>query len=453
MSHSRSADTPVEAPRTFPVTNTAVLAIAVPMTLAFVTTPLLGLVDTAVVGRLGVAAQMGGLAVGAVLFDVVFSSLNFMRASTTGLVAQAMGRDDEKEQTAVLARALLLALALGALTFALGDPILSLGLALVAPTPAVAEAVTTYFAIRIMAAPLTLANYALLGWTMGLARSGLGLALQVVLNGTNIVLSLYLGLHLGWGIAGVAWATVIAEGVGVAAGLLAAAFLLRGTDVPSRTRILEAAAFGRLFALNRDIMIRSFCLLGAFFAFTALGSRFGEVTLAANAVLMNFFMIAGFFLDGMATASEQLAGRAVGARWRAGFDRAVALTLRWGWLLGGGCTLLFLVAGPWLIDLITVNETVREAARAFLPYAAATGIVGTLAFQMDGVYIGATWSRTMRDMMLISVALYGVAAAFALWIGSNHLLWIALLIFLGARGITLWRRLPRLADQTFPAPA
>ena len=436
----------------FAVTHLSVLAIAAPMTLAFITTPLLGLVDTAVVGRLGIAADLGGLAVGAIVFDVVFTSLNFLRSGTTGLVAQALGRGDAKERTAVLARALLLSLALGLLVLALSQPLLGAGLALVAPTPAVAEAVAAYFTIRILAAPLTLANYVLLGWALGLGRAGLGLALQVVLNGTNIALSLHLGLSLGWGIEGVAWATVVAEGVGVAAGLLAALVILRGSDMPSRARVFEGAAFVRLFALNRDIMIRSFCLLGAFFAFTAMGSRFGELTLAANAVLMNFFLVAGFFLDGLATAAEQLAGRAVGARWRAGFERAVDLTMVWGVGLGGACTLAFLLGGPWLIDLLTTNAAVREAAAAYLPWAAATGIVGTVAFQMDGVYIGATWSREMRDMMLVSVAAYALMLAVAWAAQSNHLLWLSLLVFLGARGWTLWRRLPANAAQTF-APA
>ena len=424
------------------------------MTLAFITTPLLGLVDTAVVGRLGSAAALGGLAVGAIIFDVVFTSLNFLRAGTTGLVAQALGRGDAKERTAVLWRGLFLALVLGLLVLLVSQPLLAAGLAVVAPGEGVAAAVALYFTIRILAAPLTLANYVLLGWALGLARSGLGLALQVVLNGTNIALSLYLGLHLGWGIEGVAWATVIAEGVGVAAGLGAAVLILRGADRPSLGRVFEGAAFVRLFALNRDIMIRSFCLLGAFFAFTAIGSRFGELTLAANAVLMNFFLVAGFFLDGLATAAEQLAGRAVGARWRAGFERAVALTLAWGWALGGAATLGFLLGGPWLIDLLTTLEPVREAARLFLPYAAATAIVGTVAFQMDGVYIGATWSREMRNWMLVSVAAYAVMLAVAWAARSNHLLWLALLVFLGARGWTLWRRLPANTAHTFaPAPA
>ena len=420
------------------------------MTLAFVTTPLLGLVDTAVVGRLNDAAALGGLAVGAIVFDVVFTSLNFLRAGTTGLVAQAMGRGDRKEETATLLRALLLAVALGLLTFALSPLLLAAGLAVVAPTAGVAEAVAAYFSIRILAAPLTLANYVLLGWALGLARSGLGLALQVVLNGTNIALSLFLGLELGWGIAGVAWATVIAEGVAAAVGLAVAAYILRRADRPSFARVFEGAAFVRLFALNRDIMIRSFCLLGAFFAFTALGSRFGEVTLAANAVLMNFFLVAGFFLDGLATAAEQLAGRAVGARWRTGFERAVRLTLLWGWALGAAATALFLLGGPSLIDLLTTLPDVRAAAYAFLPYAAATAIVGTVAFQMDGVYIGATWSREMRNWMLVSVAAYAVMLVVAWALRSNHALWLALLVFLGARGWTLWRRLPANTAHTFP---
>ena len=435
--------------RPFAVTHRTVVAIAVPMTLAFVTTPLLGLVDTAVVGRLGIAAQMGGLAVGAILFDVVFSSLNFLRAGTTGLVAQAYGADDAVEQTAVVARALVLAVLLGFAALLLADPILALGLYFIAPESAVAQAVALYFGIRILAAPLTLANYVVLGWALGVARAGLGLGLQVVLNGTNIALSLWLGLGLGWGIEGVAWATLIAEGVALVAGLAVLASALRGTVLPAWERVGQRAAFGRLFALNRDILIRSFCLLGTFFAFTALGARFGTDVLAANAVLLNFFMVAGFFLDGLATAAEQLAGRAIGARWRPAFDRSVRLSLGWGIVLGGLLSLLFWLAGPLVIDALTTNETVRATARLYLPWAAATALVGAVAFQMDGVYIGATWSREMRDWMLVSTALFALVAWIARDAMGNHGLWLALLVFLGARGITLLARLPGRRDQTF----
>ena len=437
--------------RPFEVNSRAVLAIAVPMTLAFVTTPLLGLVDTAVVGRLGVAAQMGGLAVGAIVFDVVFTSMNFMRAGTTGLVAQAFGAQDAPEQAAVVARALVLALVLGLAALLFADPILAAGLYFVAPEAAVAEAVALYFGIRILAAPLTLANYVLLGWALGVARAGLGLALQVVLNGVNIALSLWLGLGLGWGIAGVAWATVIAEGIALVAGLGALAFHLHGTALPAARQLWQRAAFGRLFALNRDILIRSFCLIGTFFAFTATGARFGTDVLAANAVLMNFFMVAGFFLDGLATAAEQLAGRAVGARWRPAFDASVRLSLLWGVVLGGALSLLFLLAGPILIDALTTNDAVRETARLYLPWAAATAVVGAVAFQMDGVYIGATWSREMRDWMLVSTALFVFVAWLAHDALGNHGLWLALLVFLGARGLTLLLRLPGRRDQAFAA--
>ena len=443
---------PSPAPRPFPVTHRSVLAIAVPMTLAFVTTPLLGLVDTAVVGRSGVEAQLAGLAVGAIVFDVVFTTFNFLRAGTTGLVAQAFGRDDAPEQTAVLLRALLLAAGLGLLVLVLSAPILALGLWLVAPGPAVGEATALYFSVRILAAPLTLGNYVVLGWALGRARAGLGLALQVVLNGTNIALSLWLGLHLGWNIEGVAWATVAAEAVALALGLLVAWRSLRGTALPARVAVLDGAAFMRLLRLNRDIMIRSFCLLGTFFAFTAFGARFGTTTLAANAVLMNFFLVGGFFLDGLATAAEQLAGRAIGARWAPAFDRAVRLTLGWGLVMGALLSLAALVFGPLLIDVLTTAPPVRALAREYLAWAALTALVGAAAFQMDGVFIGATWSAEMRDWMLVSTALFALVA----WVASgpmgNHGLWLALLVFLGARGATLLWRLPRRRDETFAAP-
>ena len=422
------------------------------MTLAFATTPLLGLVDTGVIGRTGDAALMGGLALGAILFDLVFTSFNFMRASTTGLVAQAMGRGDAVGERAVVLRALMFALGAGLLLALLSGPLLHLGLLVARPSERVAEAVSDYFSIRILAAPLTLWNYAVLGWLLGLARSGMGLALQVVLNGTNIALSLWLGLYLGWAIEGVAWATVAAEGVAALLGLGLLLHGLRGQEWPSVSRLLNGPAWQRLVALNADIMVRSFCLIAAFFSFTALGNRFGETTLAANAVLMNFFLLAGFLLDGLATASEQMAGRAVGAAWRIGFDRSVRLTVLWGFVVAGVLSLLFLLAGSALIDLLAVDMGVRETARTFLPYAAATALVGCLAFMMDGVFIGATWSRDMRNMMLVSIVAYVVALVALLPSIGNHGLWIALLVFLGLRGATLWARLATRRDQTF-APA
>ena len=435
--------------RPFDVSHRDVVAIAAPTTLAFISTPLLGLVDTGVVGSLGDAALLGGLAVGAILFDLVFTSFNFLRASTTGLTAQAVGAGDEAQQTRVLARALLIALASGLALLALSPLIVWIGLAFMDVSARVEGAVRDYFTVRILAAPLTLVNYVVLGWLLGRAQAGLGLVLQTVLNGTNIALSIALGLWLGYGLVGVAWATVIAEGVTACLGLALAWRGAGGRDTLTWAQIFDRAALWRLFAVNGDIMIRSFCLILAFATLTAQGATFGETVLAANAVLMNFFLVSGYFLDGFATAAEQLAGKAVGARYRPAFERAVALCLRWGLALALGATAIFILAGPTLIDWLTASEEVRATARSYLPWAAVTALTGLVAFQMDGTFIGATWTRDMRNQMLVSLVVY-LVVLFALkpFLG-NHALWLGLNVFLAMRGVTLWLRVKPRADETF----
>ncbi len=328
-------DDALGSPRAFTVTNRSVLAIAVPMTLAYLTTPLLGIVDTAVVGQLGNAALLGGLAAGAIVFDVVFSTFNFIRSGTTGLVAQAFGRGDVEEERLTMLRAMMLAVAIG-LAIAVLSPLISLaGQWFMNAEPTVSAALDTYVRIRCLGAPFSLMNYAILGYVLGRGEGGLGLFLQLVLNSVNIVLSILLGLWLGWGVAGVAWGTVAGECAGMLVGLAIIAHRFRAAAPLQRSRLLDIAAFRRMMALNRDIMIRSFSLLAVFALFAQQGAAFGTLTLAANAVLMNFFMMASFFLDGFATAAEQLAGRAVGARARSSFDMAVKLTTIWGLVMAG----------------------------------------------------------------------------------------------------------------------
>lgn len=423
--------------RPFAVTNRLVLAIALPMTLAYLTTPLLGIVDTAVVGRFGDAALLGGLAAGALAFDVVFTGFNFLRSGTTGLVAQALGRGDALEEQAVFWRAVLLAIAAGVVLAACAPLVAAGGIWFMGAEEGVNRAMDTYVRIRLLAAPFSLVNYAILGYVLGRGEGGFGLLLQLVLNGVNIVLSILLGLELGWGIAGVAWGTVGGELAAMLLGLLIVSRRFRATPHLPARRIFDMPALFAMLSLNRDIMIRSFTLLAAFALFTRQGAAFGTVTLAANAVLMNFFLIAGYFLDGFATAAEQLAGRAVGARARASFRRAVRLTLCWGFGLAGMATLALLGFGADLVALLSTSQEVRTAAAAYLPWAAFTALSGVLAFQMDGVFIGATWSRDMRNMMLLSFACF-VTALLALgpaW--GNHGLWAALHIFLLMRGFSL----------------
>ncbi len=434
--------------RPFTVTHSMVLGLALPMTLAYLTTPLLGLVDTAVVGRMGDAALIGGLAVGAIIIDVVFTTFNFLRSGTTGLTAQAVGREDEKEKQAILFRALMIALVAGFAMILALPLVLWIGLYFIAPGAAVSDATSQYFSIRMLGAPLALTNYVVLGWLIGLGRSGLGLLLQVILNGTNIVLSIWFGLILGYGIEGVAFATVLGELAAVLLGAVLCWRLLDHSVRPSRQRIFDRTALLKFANLNADIMLRSFILLFAFAYFTAQSSRLGETTLAANAVLMNFFMISGYFLDGLATAAEQIVGRAIGAHYRPAFWQGIWLTLLWNLVMAGLLTGIFWLFGDTLIALITTLQPVREQAEMFLVYAALTALTGVLAFQMDGVFIGATWSREMSMMMVLSLIVFLVSWQFLQAYGNTGL-WISLHLFLIARGFSLFLRLPVRARRQF----
>jgi putative MATE family efflux protein len=436
-------------PRSFAVTNRSVLAIAVPMTLAYLTTPLLGIVDTAVVGQFGDAALLGGLAAGSLVFDVVFTTFNFLRSGTTGLVAQAFGRGDALEEQAVLWRAVLIAVVAGVMLAALSPLFAVAGQWFMGAEPRVSAAMSVYIRIRLLAAPFSLINYAILGYVLGRGEGGLGLMLQAVLNGINIALCFLLGLELGWGVAGVAWATVTGEFLAMLLGLAIVLSRFRTLERPSCRRILDLSAYRRMLSLNRDIMIRSFSLLAAFALFTRQGAQFGTVTLAANAVLMNFFLIAGYFLDGFATAAEQLAGRAIGAQAPAPFRQAVRLTLIWGFGLAGLATLTLLTAGASLVALVTTSPEVRAIADTYLPWAAFTALSGVLAFEMDGVFIGATWSRDMRNMMLLSFLAFSAALITLAPAFGNNGLWASLHVFLLVRGVSLLAMLRIRARTAF----
>lgn len=435
-------------PRTFRVTHARVLSIAVPMTLANLTTPLLGIVGTAIVGQLGEAHLLGAVAISAVVFDCVFWLFGFLRMGTVALTAQALGAGDPIEQRAVLARALVMAGGIGALLLLLQWPIAWAAYEIMGASAAVTEAAQVYFFVRIWSAPVTLANYAILGWLIGLARTDLALALQVAINLVNMAATALFVLSLGWGVAGAALGTMVAETAGLIAGLALAWQLGRRALPLSWATVLDTAKLIRMVAVNRDIMIRTAALITAFTFFMAQGARSGDTMLAANAVLYNLVLIAAYFLDGFATAAEQLCGRAVGARDPRAFTLAVRMAIGWGFVCALVVSTVFVTAGPWLIALMTTSPEVREAAQQFLLFAALAPLAGVFAYAFDGIYIGATWTRDMRNLMLVSLALYLASW----WISQpfgNAGLWIALLTFLAARGILQALRYPALLRATF----
>ncbi|WHO72998.1 MATE family efflux transporter [Rhizobium sp. BT03] len=435
----------------FEVTHRLVLSIAIPMTLGFMTTPMLGLTNTAVVGHMGDPQALAGLAIGAMLFDLILGSFNFLRASTTGLTAQAYGRRDQHEQQAVFSRAMISALGSGLALLCLSPLLMAAGLRLMGAHGAIAEATSTYFSIRILAAPAALANYAILGFVLGRGQGKIGLLLQAIINGINILLSIYLGLTLGWGVAGVAWGTMAGETAGALTGLFIVLSGFAKADRPAWAEIFSRHRLAELFALNRDILIRTFVLIGAFTIMTRIGTSFGAVTLAANAVLMNFVLLSSYYLDGLANAAEQITGRAVGARYRPAFDRGLKLTILWSFGLAAIVSAFFFLAGSWLISVLTTSPEVRQAAATYLPWAAVTGLTGALAFLMDGVFIGATWSAEMRNRMLMSFAGYLLMLAIFVPLFNNHGLWLAMNAFLLFRGFFLAVLVKPRADQTFRA--
>ncbi|WP_096358747.1 MATE family efflux transporter [Variibacter gotjawalensis] len=418
------------------------------MTLANLTTPLLGIVGTALIGQLGQAHLLGAVAISAVVFDCIFWLFGFLRMGTVALTAQAMGAHDIAEQRTVLARALLLAFGIGLTIVVLQIPIGEIAYRTMGASPDVTAAAKTYFAIRIWAAPITLANYAVLGWLIGQARTDFALGLQVLINIVNIAVTALLIMGFEMSVAGAALGTVIAEAVGLAGGLAIAAWLGRGAPPIKREALFDRAKFVRMLAVNRDIMIRTAALITAFAFFTAQSAQQGDTILAANAVLNNLVMIAAYFLDGFAMAAEQLCGHAVGARNETAFRRSTKLCIGWGFGLAVIVALVFWLFGTTLIGWMTASPEVRIAAEAFLMFAVIAPIAGVFAYAYDGIFIGATWTEDMRNLMLLSLAAY-FAVWWALSSYGNTGLWIALVVLLGARGGLQALRYPALMQKTF----
>ncbi|MEZ5842799.1 MAG: MATE family efflux transporter [Hyphomicrobiaceae bacterium] len=425
------------------MSHRTVLAIALPITLSNASTPLVGYVDTLVIGRLGEVALIGGVGIAANVFSFLYWTLAFLRMGTTGFTAQADGAGDAHEALLTLARALLIALAGGLAMILLQVPIARLAFWLMGPSPAVASAAGAYFDIRIWSAPAALANFALIGWLIGLGRAVTAFWLQLLLNAVNLVLAVGLVVGLGLGVAGVGIAVAVAEMVAASAGLAVAAAIHRRSGATlSLAGALDLGPLRVMMAANLDIMIRTLAVLIAFSFFVAQGARLGDTVLAANHVLMGLVMIAIYLLDGFAFAAERLVGQAVGAGDRESLRAAVVATTIWAGVVGLVLTAGFWLAGDALIRLTTSNAAVQAEARAVLGLAALAPIAGVWCFQLDGVFVGATRTADMRNMMLASLAVYFVAWAILFPIHANHGLWLAILVMFVARALLLALRYP-----------
>jgi multidrug resistance protein, MATE family len=430
------------------VTTAQVFAIAGPAMVANLTTPLIGIVSTTAIGRLGDATLLGGVAMASVLFDCMFWLFAFLRMSTVAFTAQSLGAGETQEVRAILVRGFIVAALIGVGLIAFQIPLTAMLLSAMGGSEGVTRAARTYLIIRIWSAPLALANYVVLGWLIGQARATLALSVQIAISVINMTATIVLVSVFNAGIAGAAIAAVIAEAIGLVIGVLIARRLSGGRLAVPRAALLDRAKLMRMLAVNRDIMIRTAALISAFLFFTAQGARAGDVTLAANAVLNNFLLISSFFLDGLANAAEQLCGRAYGARDRAGFSSATRLVVFWGFAFALAVAAAFALFGPTLIDVMTASGDVRYIARIYLIFVVIAPLIGVFSFAFDGVYIGATWARDMRNLMVLSLLIF-LAAWLALRSFGNAGLWGALLVQYAARGGLAALRYPSLFKASF----
>ena len=431
-----------EAP--VPITHRRVLKIALPIVLSNATVPILGAVDTGVVGQLGEAAPIGAVAIGAVILSTVYWIFGFLRMGTTGLVGQADGAGDNAEVSALLSRALMIAGAAGLALILLKPLLFSAAFNLSPASDEVETLAAAYLGIRIWSAPAAISIYALTGWLVAMERTSAVFWVQLVMNGINIVLDLWFVLGLGWGVQGVAVATVISEVTGAALGLWFCRAAFAQPDWRDWPRVFDRARLIRMALVNTDILIRSALILGIFTSFAFLGAGFGDVTLAANQVLMQFLSITAHAMDGFAFAAEALVARAVGRGDLARLRRSALLTSTWGMGSSVALALAFAMGGPWIIDLMAKDPEVQTAARVFLPWMVAAPVLGLASWMLDGIFVGATRSADMRNMMALSFALYVLAVLALMPVFGNHGLWAALLVSFVARGVTLGLRYPSL---------
>lgn len=434
--------TDIPAPRA--VTHRRVLKIALPIVLSNATVPILGAVDTGVVGQLGEAAPIGAVGIGAVILTAVYWIFGFLRMGTTGFVSQAEGAGDRAEIAALLTRVLIIGGLAGVALILLQMPIFAAGFAL-SPASAEVEALARdYMSIRIWSAPAPIALYGITGWLLAQERTRGVLVIQVIMNGTNILLDLWFVLGLGWGVQGVALATLISEISGLCVGLWLCRAAFRVPEWRDWTRVLDRARLVQMALVNSDILIRSLLLQAIFMGFLFVSARFGDVALAANQVLLQFLNITAYALDGFAFTAETIVGQALGARSAMLLRRGAVLTSIWAAGASVLFALVFAIGGGTIIDIMTTAPEVRTAAREFLPWMVAAPILGVAAWMLDGIFIGATRSQDMRNMMIISFAIYVVCVAALVPFFENHGLWLAFNIAFVARGITLGLRYPAL---------
>lgn len=436
-------------------THRRVWALAAPMILSNISVPLVALVDSTVIGHLPHAHQLGAVAVGASLYTFLAWAMGFLRMGSTGFAAQAAGRGDGAALRQVLLQGLLLAMGMSVLLGALGVPLSGVALHFMQPSAELDQLTRDFFHTRLFGLPAALASYALVGWFLGTQNARAPLAILLSTNLVNIVLNLWFVLELDWGVVGSARASVIAEWTGALIGLAMTRKALRAYPGHIAWAALALWQSWRpLLAVNRDIFIRSLALQSVFFLITVQGARLGDTTVAANALLLNGLLLTAHALDGLAHAVEALCGHAIGARDRPALRRALVVACGWSLLASLGFAALFGLGGHLFIQMQTDMPDVRQTAFEYLPYLALLPLIAVWSYLLDGLFIGATRAREMRNGMLLTMLLV-LPFAWGLQGLGNHGLWLTFLLFMLLRSATLaviaWRLQAR--DQWFIAGA
>ncbi len=438
------ADTPALSDR-------RILKIAIPIVLANLSVPILGVVDTGVVGQLGEAAPIGAVGLGAIILASIYWIFGFLRMGTTGLVAQATGAGDLAESGAILTRGIMIGLAAG-LVMVAGQVGITWAAFRIAPaSPEVEALARDYLAIRIWGAPATIALYAINGWLIATERTRSVLGLQLWMNGLNIALDLWFVLGLGWGVQGVAIATLISEMTALALGLWLCRAAFAGAQWRDWPRVFDRARLKRMWVVNSDIMLRTIALQAAMTGFLFVSAGFGDVTLAANQILWQFMLLTAYALDGFAFAAEALVGKAVGAKSLTMMRRAGLRASGWALGLSLVMALGFLVLGPLVIDLMATDVAVRAAARDYLPFVVVLTVLGVACYMLDGIFIGATGTREMRNTVILSVAIYFAVIWALVPVYGNVALWSAFALLNVLRGVFLWLFYPGLERRVAAA--
>lgn len=418
--------------------NRSVLKLAVPSIFANITVPLVGMVDLAIAGRLGDAPVIGAVAIATMLFDLLYWNMAFLRLGTGGLIAQAFGRGDNKEIARVYVQGISTAAVLAALVLAIQYLYVKVAFLFIECTPQVQELATEYFFIRIWAAPATVSLYVFKGFFIGMQNTVIPMAVELTINITNILASIYFALYTPMGFAGIAAGTVVAQYSGM---VLSVVFLLsRYRYLFTDVKIFSCIKLGEMknfFVLNADLFVRSLCFLFVYVGFTSLSAKYGDVALAVSSIMMKLMMLFSYFVDGFAYAAEALTGRFIGAKDMPSLRKAVKIIFVWSGIIGVVSTFVYLVAADDMILLMTKDANVIEASKKYIGWMLVMPIISCLAFTWDGVYIGATASKAIRNSML-----WAVVGFFAVYYALNaslglHALWGAYIIHLLARSAYL----------------